>query len=252
MSTHPNYSTPSPDLLPAAVRVLAEEADAAGQRAHDLKQRADIARRKLTEAEQSWPRAVAEAAADPNGKQPTDRRPALAAEVERAEEMARAADVHARGVWQRLRDELAHLDPAALAEVEPPIVAAADEYRAAIAQVEQAREAMHEAMRVRQWISAGVIGTPGYTGQVTPRLGTYRPNRPAPDTLPRAGRLHDLTMTEVVACLTADADALDTLRAKEERNAGSAARERAAKEWQAKFASVTNDDTSTSQPSVSA
>ena len=43
-------------------------------------------------------------------------------------------------------------------------------------------------------------GHPDTQGKVTPRLGTYRPNRPAPDTLPRAGRLHDLTMTEVVAC----------------------------------------------------
>lgn len=229
MSNHPAYSTPDPALLPPEVRDIAAAADAAGQRAHDLKVKAQTAARKVADAEREWPARLAAAAADPEGSSPADRRPALAVEAARADELARAADVHARGQWQQLRQALSALDADALAHLEPAIESAADEYRARLDDLLAARDALHEALRVRQWLSAAIVGSRGANGGVRQRLGAYRPQRGAPDLLPRAGRFHDLSVADVVASIHADADQLGTLKASEQRHAALLAEDAAAR-----------------------
>jgi hypothetical protein len=223
---------PPPELLPAEVRQQATtvvqaveryEAAAAARNAADL---------DVIAAERDRPGIVRAAAAE-GQPIPTDELPALrhaATEARTVETTLRQAVDAERN---RLRQALAALPPEAVTVADERVSAASDSYRDALATVERARDALHEAFRLRGWLGQAVVPHQ-VRGAWRTSLGAWQPHRPAPSLealvayTSRNGQRSELALRDALDALAADADRLDALRADEGRRIERARRDAAA------------------------
>ena len=206
MPTH--YRIPDVSLFPDKARDAAQAAADAAERFHAADAATRTARGKLKTAETEYPAKVRTAALD-GSTPPADRRAALRAELDRAEELRTAAKRAADQRWYELEQVMRAVTSADLEHLTPDAHEAAADYQRALDQAEQARARMHLSMSTRTWMAWLGSPLPRGQGPIDRRtLPDWRP-RTGPDDvdyIDGRGTRRNGTVTAALAVLRADAD----------------------------------------------
>jgi hypothetical protein len=135
-----------------------------------------------------------------------------------------------------LRDALAALPPEAVTTADRAVTQAASAYAEALELVEERRAAMHDALRLRSWLSQAVVPRQVGGGWTT-SLGAWKEGAPPPSLAAPVrfaaanGQTKELPLLDAFSALRADADRLDGIRADEAKRLARSQDDAVARAW---------------------